>query len=487
MSFLNDSLPALGPRGVSISSSRGNKERHGAATSIRKNLQLLDRESLSDITSEIWMRTETGISWGSEGDIKSLVGAVLRDTLRILGFQKQVRLQEELTMFGTQKADFFYLLNTNNAPIGVIEVKKPGNDVLDNDEVQGQIFDYMLALKQFQGLQHVYGILTTYEDWRICWLSDSDTDAAEAPISAPLISDGKGKAFQMWGFLPEIPTWGVRSSDHAVTKEATFTPPFTGRTLSTTGSFRFDDKRLPLVLATAVCKMASSAIVPPNLSTILNKRFALCLKPQEVTWSTRVSTSPVDFNVLPHSSSEEFYLLADLHGGGDGHAWLACNSAGRGCVVKVYQGANSKDEATFESDLWNKLWNASSFVRRSREDHFLVMPYVQPVSIDSQPPDDPAVRSATVAAIKSMAGQGYWHRDLKWAHVGLYRTPQGELRAILFDLVRVTSGCDSVRATEAMLKDLKIVLDEAPERTAGDIAPEQHIVLVNTVKDSITE
>ena len=45
----------------------------------------------------------------------------------------------------------------------------------------------LLLRRSFHGLQHVFGILTTYNEWRICWLPDCD-DAAQATAVQPLIA-----------------------------------------------------------------------------------------------------------------------------------------------------------------------------------------------------------------------------------------------------------------------------------------------------------
>ncbi|KAI8817477.1 uncharacterized protein EV422DRAFT_541899 [Fimicolochytrium jonesii] len=170
-SILNHGLPALGPRGASTSESGGKQAKHGPATGTIKPLAILT-EGLVAAESMIWMEADMGMLWASGDDIKGYVGNVLKDTLRTLQFHRVLRVQAELYMFGTQKADFYYL-RRKTAPIGLIEVKKPNGTPFDGQpSILGQIYDYLLALKQFQGLEHVYGILTSYKEWRVCWLSD---------------------------------------------------------------------------------------------------------------------------------------------------------------------------------------------------------------------------------------------------------------------------------------------------------------------------
>jgi hypothetical protein len=69
----------------------------------------------------------------------------------------------------------------------VIEVKRPGmfegKSIIENKIVLGQLYDYMLRLRSFHGLQNVFGIVTTYNEWRICWLPEADSAAYATSVS----------------------------------------------------------------------------------------------------------------------------------------------------------------------------------------------------------------------------------------------------------------------------------------------------------------
>lgn len=120
--------------------------------------------------------------------------------------------------------------------IGVVEVKKPGNGgALQNPYVQGQIFDYMLRLKSFFGLEHVFGILSSYKEWRIYWLPSSNVAAGAMTIPVP----GQEK------------------------KAKTVVPP---RLLHGSRIFVWHDKALLRVLCTTILKMYHSLRSPVQLS-----------------------------------------------------------------------------------------------------------------------------------------------------------------------------------------------------------------------------
>ena len=56
-------------------------------------------------------------------------------------------------------------------------MKKPSKGVLEDPQVAGQIYNYMLRLRSFHGLKNVFSILTTYEEWRICWFAEANESA----------------------------------------------------------------------------------------------------------------------------------------------------------------------------------------------------------------------------------------------------------------------------------------------------------------------
>lgn len=60
--------------------------------------------------------------------------------------------------------------------LGVIVVKKPSGSrsVLDDKRNLGQIYDYMRMMESFYAISTPIGVLTTYNEWRVCWIDSSD-------------------------------------------------------------------------------------------------------------------------------------------------------------------------------------------------------------------------------------------------------------------------------------------------------------------------
>jgi hypothetical protein len=76
--------------------------------------------------------------------------------------------------------------------VGVVEVKKPGRDVLLAPTVLGELLDQMLLVEGFYGMGPVIGILTTGDEWVVSWFPadqqvlEQCESKAEASFSTPL-------------------------------------------------------------------------------------------------------------------------------------------------------------------------------------------------------------------------------------------------------------------------------------------------------------
>lgn len=87
---------------------------------------------------------------------------------------------------------YLYLLIGKHL-VGIVEVKKPGNDVLLEPTALGELLDQMLLVEGFYGMGPVFGILTTGEEWDESWFP-GDTDIlasggqSEGSYSTPLKS-----------------------------------------------------------------------------------------------------------------------------------------------------------------------------------------------------------------------------------------------------------------------------------------------------------
>uniref|UniRef100_A0A6C0AEE4 Uncharacterized protein n=1 Tax=viral metagenome TaxID=1070528 RepID=A0A6C0AEE4_9ZZZZ len=128
--------------------------------------------------------TEKKIRYSSENTIQRLVYDYMTDIFDILELTSYVNFYDTTSIVTAINKEELKKLNhpdvtiirtRKNKPIMAIEIKMPhvdihGKNILDDDNVIGQIYDYMLSVKSFYNQKYVYGILTTLDKWKILYL-----------------------------------------------------------------------------------------------------------------------------------------------------------------------------------------------------------------------------------------------------------------------------------------------------------------------------
>lgn len=103
------------------------------------------------------------LTWRVDTSIAGFISRLLTDVLVALGLAQTINIQEGIIIH----PDLLVVKN-NSQPISVVETKTPADDaVMDHEQVHGQLYDYMHQLKEYFGLETVFGIATTYNQWRI--------------------------------------------------------------------------------------------------------------------------------------------------------------------------------------------------------------------------------------------------------------------------------------------------------------------------------
>ena len=116
------------------------------------------------------------LEWSSESSVTSYVKSVLKDLFYAAEFDG-LTCQQELSLFDQKKADIVIICEFG-VPIGVLVVKTSATtSPLSKEKVLGQVFDYLVHLKNYTGRRDVFGILTTYHEWRVVWLPECDEAA----------------------------------------------------------------------------------------------------------------------------------------------------------------------------------------------------------------------------------------------------------------------------------------------------------------------
>ena len=179
--LFDEGLPPIGkhyvsctPAYVNMDTKRGGKEAFLCNDLIVFGLHNLDLSKLKDGTSYILKNLESNkLDWFNEDSIKSFCSDVLKDAIDTLSLNQNLCVGPELSIMG-EKSDL-WVLKRKAIPIGLVEVKRPGEiDVMNNTWVFGQVHGYLQVLKNFYGVQYPIALLSTYTHWRVVSLENTD-------------------------------------------------------------------------------------------------------------------------------------------------------------------------------------------------------------------------------------------------------------------------------------------------------------------------
>jgi hypothetical protein len=441
-------LPPLGNRNGATSPSSTSEARHPAAKFKQGKFNLLANMTLTAAPG-IWSQHQTGglESWGSESDIQGFVKIVLTDAIFAVGLKNRLHCFNELSVFSI-RPDIWIVVNNRGVPVGVCEVKTPGSSIMESDIIHGQIFDYMLQLRSFHGLKHVFGIVSTYKQWRIYWLNDKNCrNAAASAILQPPAGAISARVKE-------------RKENEKILTKLDFNP--SNRIVCGSKIYEWNDSGLPRALCSVLLKMYSSPYCEVKLLD-LNRPY-IVIDGSQWSWSTFLFCNSPDtflnYSRIPTKQSSKFILLRDLRAGADGRVWMACTEAGLVGVLK-FPKHNDLAQADLEATVWREVWGQAGARAVSLANHAaLLMPYVEPVTLDAdgKPTELFLIETAVRTAVQRMAEAGYCHKDLHWRHVGKFPKPLNSgdhFEIVLFDLGRVEK-MESAAAISFMLDSLKL-------------------------------
>ena len=60
------------------------------------------------------------------------------------------------------------------------------------DHNMGELYDYMMRIRSYKGVRSCFGILTSFDQWHICWLPDTDGHASSTSIHYTASPDPAG-------------------------------------------------------------------------------------------------------------------------------------------------------------------------------------------------------------------------------------------------------------------------------------------------------
>ena len=479
---LGDGLPTL-LRTVSRSLPSVPSERQHESVMIEmKKFGLLTDEAWRSIRNAKWqLRTRSNaFVYCSENDIATAVASLIVTMMEVLGLNTEI-----LAQAGTfaVRPDL-WVLTMLGVPVGVVEVKKPDvgqTSVLDEPTVLGELYDYMLQLPNFYGVKPVFGIVTTMEKWRICWLP-SEKANLEAALSESLPSksksfstpvkvgrsDGDGDGSPP-GLTPSkrnpkihlVQEDGASKGDKGefdVKWESTEASPKAPRIMHATRVYRWDDENCEALRAvgSVLCKMSRATSTPfSDPFDRLDERRVLCFEkgPFGLVFWDHLKHLKGKGNWNEYADPpKNLFAIEDLGRGADGRVWLMCSHSGAVCVLK-FSNNGLYDVLMHEEKMWHQVYpqfrTKVAFEKWCSRDA-LKMPHFSAVAIG----DRPAMLELVEQTLRvDFDRKGFVHGDVAWRNVGLYK--KGDTtKAILFDMASVRSkdSRDDRWIEEAMLK-----------------------------------
>ena len=418
--------------------------------------------------------------YSNEQGLAILVNHVLCDVIRMCNLSDRLMIVAEKTIMQSAKKSYrpdAIVIEIGGKPVTVAEYKTPYSQQqkqsagstdptvfqskLNNASVLGQMFDYLTMFRTFFGRVEMYGILTDFEGFRICWLPDIDAAAART-------------------------TWIPDDSAVDLIHFATT------RELCCTGVYHKDDPMLIKALMSAMLKSYHGRIVPVSL--LSHTRLYLVSSQDSWGWVTL----PKGFDIrLPlvcgvPDSYEALYIVRHVSSksgtGADGRVVFALSTTQHMLtVMKMFHSISSdassmtaSEKADLECFMWTHVWKVRTIRCVVAGWETLIMPPVFTADIDgklsittrdwvtcdwetdidvnalarieSQAKACFEAKAWTLdmvqqAAVDAMMQAGYRHGDLKNEHVGLLpiTNEEGEiveLRPVLIDLSRVVKIAD---------------------------------------------
>jgi hypothetical protein len=450
-------LPALGRGGVGAGSpsSASENKKHLPAKLLVKPFTVLKNLKLHDEGASIWETAKNEqLFWHSESGIQGFVRQVLGDVIAAAGLIKEIDLANELSVVD-QRPDIWLVLK-NGVPVGVVEVKKPGHDIMQKPSVFGQIYDYLLQLQSFHGLKTPFGIVTTYKQWRICWLDNDNSDSLAVSDSIQDSSAAEAKVPEIEETLDD----GERSADIDLGEPAKMSNDH--RIVHGTNIMQFDDDSLVTMLASLLHKMTHVELSPVKL---LDESRSYIVANEKSWYWARLSLPKADTRLsstaMPNLNTQQFWLLKDFRGGVDGRVWLACSRGGLACVIKFSVGDGSDDDKKDRLETEMKRWQSINHEERVRVQRIagswaLLMPYLRHATEADFANDQ--FRADTIEEVNRWGKAGYQQDDAGRRHVGVMSpgVKGSKARPVFFDLAHVQSDVAEGDAVAHMLKKLNL-------------------------------
>ena len=317
-------------------------------------VKMFEEKNFSPLTSievgKIKAKTSALLSRGqdqsyfSEADVVTCCNSYIWDIVKACDLEEFLSVNRETNIFSC-KPDIC-VINYMEVPIGAFEVKKPTVDLMNNVLLMGRLFDYMMMVRSFSGLKCVFGVITDFNTWRICWFPDCDA-AATSDVLIDLDT------------LTMDPNTGTNRKLHV-------SKIYTGG-----GGTAENVYELSIAMMSLLLKMDHSFKGRESVQLVSENRPYIKLTNDQFHYQSGLQYA-LNFS-FPDEVSE-FILLRDYHGGRDGRVWLTCTVSGNLCVLK-FPNTGDVEKAELEAENWRTMGFQNVRVCTLNKKAAIVMPF----------------------------------------------------------------------------------------------------------------
>ena len=281
----------------------------------------------------IYLRNDHEIHYHSEKDIELHILLYLRDILVSLGLNEDVKLLQHMEVLRLNPDIWLLCTGSDKTPFLVLGIKIPDQDILQHAHVLAQLAQYMNILKHYHGIKHVFGVLSTLAEWRVCWLPECDQLAVASQLC--MTETNATLSATTTSTTGTTDSTSTTASTPIATTTITTATTTTATVLHGTAVLQGNDPSIHRIIASVIQKALytakhSSTQLPP-----LIQRTALKVDQKSIAWA-QLSKKVAEFTLdrpSVWSTSSSFYLLRDLHHGAQGRVWLAATCTRRSSIV----------------------------------------------------------------------------------------------------------------------------------------------------------
>ena len=412
-------------------------------------------KSILNAPNSIWERVNTGPDgrkyriYSSEDDIAYIVRRFLESVLSALNLPLDFNAEVTIKQI---RPDICVVLRDKYL-VGVVEVKKPGGNVLLRPTVLGELLDQMILVEGFYGMGPVIGILTTAEEWLVSWFpSDSNMSLEEkALFTTPGKQKSSSTSIETEDYSPpgKTPTQ-QRGTVHFIDLVEDVSEESSDdnasiiqemeRLLCTTNVMKiYQDPECVLQHLCGAFQLMSkahlyhSSKLPRCLLKFHKNIHTVTFHPV----SYEDVYSMVDFDKFPNAKVGTLVALEDLGRGSTGKAWLCVTVTkprSASCVLKFDNKQSKSEQLLHERNMWHLLYpEFSSMVKLecwSGADA-LIMPHFSTVLPDER--ENYKNELLNVLTNHFMAKHKV-HNDVRWCNIGKYKKKNGDVALVVFDL-----------------------------------------------------